>query len=68
LSTKKKVHCYLPGIGFSLQKYSEILIRGGRKQDLPGIKYSAIRGKYAFAPVENRNSSRSRYGIAKKKK
>lgn len=51
LSTKKKIQCYLPGAGYSLQKYSDVLIRGGRKKDLPGIKYTAIRGKYAFTPL-----------------
>ena len=67
LSTKKKIQCYLPGMGYSLQKYSEVLIRGGRKKDLPGIKYTAIRGKYAFTAFWNKKTARSKYGVPKTK-
>lgn len=66
LSNNKRIWCYLPGQGYSLQRYSELLIRGGRKQDLPGIKYSAIRGVFAFTAVKNRKTARSRYGVKKK--
>ena len=55
---KKKIQCYLPGSGYSLQKYSDVLIRGGRKKDLPGIKYTAIRGKYAFTPYYEKKNSK----------
>jgi small subunit ribosomal protein S12 len=65
LVTHKKIHCYLPGKGFSLQKYSELLIRGGRKKDLPGIKYTGIRGKYAFGSLTDKKTARSKYGIAR---
>jgi len=46
LSTDKKVECYIPGEGHTLQQYSVVLIKGGRVPDLPGVKYHIIRGKY----------------------
>jgi len=66
LSTHKRVECYIPGEGHNLQQYSVILIRGGRVQDLPGVKYHAIRGKYDFEGVKKRKTSRSKYGVKKK--
>ena len=65
-STKKKIDCYIPGEGHSLQQYSAVLIRGGRVPDLPGVKYHLIRGKLDLLGVKNRKSSRSKYGIKKK--
>lgn len=62
LSTKKKVYAYIPGEGHNLHEYSNVLIRGGRAQDLPGVKYRIIRGKYDSVGVKNRKSSRSKYG------
>lgn len=65
LSTDKKVFCYIPGIGHSLQKHSTVLMRGGRRRDIPGMKYTAIRGKLDFTFVVGRKSSRSKYGLKK---
>jgi small subunit ribosomal protein S12 len=65
LSTKKRVECYIPGIGHNIQQFSAVLIRGGRVPDLPGVKYHMIRGKYDLSGVKNRISSRSKYGIKK---
>jgi small subunit ribosomal protein S12 len=59
----KKTFCYIPGIGHTLQKYSRVLVRGGRRPDLPGSKYSAIRGVYDLGAVRNRVKARSRYGV-----
>jgi small subunit ribosomal protein S12 len=59
-------HCYIAGIGHNVQKYSNVLIRGGRTRDLPGIYYQIIRGKFDSKPVNNRNNARSKYGIKKK--
>lgn len=64
---KKYVESYIPGIGHSLQEYSVVLMRGGRVPDLPGVKYKCIRGKYDFKEVKDRKSSRSKYGVKKKK-
>ncbi len=65
LSTGKRVECYIPGEGHTLQNYASVLIRGGRVPDLPGVKYHIIRGKYDLKGVKNRKSSRSKYGLKK---
>ncbi len=66
LSNKRVVMSYIPGEGHNLQQYSTVLMRGGRVKDLPGIKYHLIRGKFDFTGLENRTSSRSKYGVKKK--
>jgi small subunit ribosomal protein S12 len=35
---------YIPGIGHNLQEHSQVMIRGGRVKDLPGVRYHLIRG------------------------
>jgi small subunit ribosomal protein S12 len=67
VSTGKKVEAYIPGEGHTLQQHSTILMRGGRVQDLPGVKYHLIRGKFDFKGVKNRKTRRSIYGVKKKK-
>jgi small subunit ribosomal protein S12 len=52
ISTKIPVIVYIPGQGHSLQEHSQILIRGGRVPDLPGVHYKAIKGKLDFASNE----------------
>ena len=65
-STRKNIYVYIPGEGdHYLQKYSTVLIRGGRVKDLPGIKYHLVRGKLDFAGLKNRKTSRSKYGTKK---
>lgn len=69
LSNFLRVTAYIPGKGgHNLQKHSVVLVRGGRKKDLPGIKYTIIRGKYDLKPVPNRVQARSKYGIKKFKR
>lgn len=67
LSNNKLIIAYIPGQGHNLQKYSTVLVRGGRVKDVPGLKYKLIRGKYDFTIVETfpRVHSRSKYGISK---
>lgn len=65
LSNRKHIYAYIPGEGHKLQLYSNVLIRGGRVNDLPGIKYTLIRGKLDFAGLHNRKTSRSKYGAKK---
>jgi small subunit ribosomal protein S12 len=62
LTSKYTIITYIPGIGHSLQEHSVILIRGGRVQDLPGVKYHTIRGKYDLLGILKRKTSRSKYG------
>lgn len=61
------VDVYIPGEGHSLKKFNNLLIRGGRTQDLPGLKYKAIRGKYDFDGLTVRKNRRSLYGTKRKK-
>ena len=69
LSNKKMVYAYIPGEGENnLQEYSNVLIRGGRVKDLPGIKYHLVRGKLDFAGLTKRKTSRSKYGTKSFKK
>ena len=35
---------YIPGVGHNLQEHSQVMIRGGRVKDLPGVRYHLIRG------------------------
>jgi small subunit ribosomal protein S12 len=67
LSNNKQITAYIPGQGYNIQKYSVVLVRGGRVKDLPGIKYKLIRGKYDFTIAETivRVRRRSKYGITK---
>jgi small subunit ribosomal protein S12 len=51
LSTKKTTQAHIPGIKHGLQRYSTILIRGGRVKDLPGVKYRVVRGKFDLKRV-----------------
>ncbi|WAQ83394.1 hypothetical protein PtA15_3A764 [Puccinia triticina] len=41
--------------------------KGGRTQDLIGLKYKIIRGALDFAGVVGRRTSRSKYGVKKPK-
>jgi small subunit ribosomal protein S12 len=61
-STNKSVVCHIPGIKHTLQKYSNVLIRGGRVKDLPGVKYRVVRGKFDLRAVLDRRNARSKYG------
>lgn len=67
VSTNKFLTVYISGEGHTLQQYSNVLIRGGRVRDLPGIKYKIIRGnRDAKATTDNtRNQRRSKFGIPK---
>lgn len=65
--TKRRVDSYLPGIGHFLQKFSQVIIRGGRCQDVPGVRYTCVRGKLDFTSREGfiRKKRRSIYAIKK---
>lgn len=64
----KKVYAYIPGEGHNLKQYSNVLMRGGRVKDLPGVKYHLIRGKFDLLGLEKRKTSRSKYGTKLSKK
>ncbi len=62
-----EVTAYIPGIGHNLQEHSQVLVRGGRVKDLPGVRYHIIRGTLDTAGVEGRRQGRSKYGAKKPK-
>lgn len=68
LSNGEVVTAYIPGIGHNLQEHSVVLVRGGRSQDLPGVKYHLVRGPLDLAAVANRRTSRSKYGVKRPQK
>jgi ribosomal protein S12 len=39
LTSGKQTMAYIQGEGHNLQEHSVVLVRGGRAQDLPGVKY-----------------------------
>lgn len=65
LSNNKIVYAYIPGEGHNLLEYSNVLIKGGKIRDLPGVKYTLVRGKYDFLGLKLRKTSRSKYGTKK---
>lgn len=44
LSNGKIVTAYIPGEGHNVQQHSVIMVRGGRAQDCPGVRYRCVRG------------------------
>jgi small subunit ribosomal protein S12 len=68
LSNGIEVTAYIPGEGHNLQEHSNVMIRGGRVKDLPGVRYKIIRGTLDTAGVEGRKQSRSKYGTKRPKK
>ena len=67
LSNRQEITAYIPGEGHNLAEHSIVLVRAGRVKDLPGVKYTIVRGKYDATGVENRSTSRSIYGRRKGK-
>jgi small subunit ribosomal protein S12 len=65
LTTGYEVTAYIPGEGHNLQEHNIVLVRGGRVKDLPGIRYTIVRGALDTAGVEGRRQSRSKYGTKK---
>ena len=68
LTNSIEVTAYIPGVGHNLQEHSIVLIRGGRVKDLPGVRYHIIRGTLDASGVNDRQQSRSKYGVKRPKK
>jgi small subunit ribosomal protein S12 len=68
LSTGRVITAYIPGEGHNVQQHSVVLVRGGRSQDCPGVRYHLVRGAMDLGGVGNRVTSRSKYGTKKPKK
>ncbi|KAI5958282.1 hypothetical protein KGF57_002637 [Candida theae] len=67
LTNGKVISALIPGEGHNLQEHHVVLVRGGRVQDVPGVKYHLVRGAYDLVGVANRSTSRSKYGVKKPK-
>ena len=67
LTNGMEVTAYIPGIGHNLQEHSIVMIRGGRVQDLPGVRYHVVRGVLDAAGVDKRKQGRSKYGAKRPK-
>jgi small subunit ribosomal protein S12 len=67
LTNSIEVIAYIPGEGHNLQEHSIVLVRGGRVKDLPGVRYTIVRGALDTAGVDKRRKSRSRYGAKRPK-
>ncbi|RMA77438.1 small subunit ribosomal protein S12 [Metamycoplasma subdolum] len=67
LSNGQEVTAYIPGEGHNLQEHSVVLIRGGKVKDLPGVRYTIVRGTQDASGVEKRKQGRSVYGTKRPK-
>ncbi|KAF2655579.1 ribosomal protein S12 [Lophiostoma macrostomum CBS 122681] len=67
LSSGRVVTAYIPGEGHNVQQHSVVMVRGGRAQDCPGVKYHLVRGALDLGGVGNRITSRSKYGTKRPK-
>ena len=68
LSNKTEITAYIPGEGHNLAQHSIVLVRGGRRRDLPGVKYFVVRGKFDTQGVQGRQQARSKYGAKRNAK
>jgi small subunit ribosomal protein S12 len=53
LSTGRQITAYIPGEGHNIQQHSVVLVRGGRSQDCPGVRYHLVRGALDLVSVTN---------------
>ncbi|MGA1582314.1 MAG: 30S ribosomal protein S12 [Saprospiraceae bacterium] len=67
LTNGLEVICYIPGEGHNLQEHSIVLVRGGRVKDLPGVRYTIVRGALDTAGVNYSKKSSSKYGTKRPK-
>ena len=67
LSNGREIDAYIPGEGHNLQEHSVVLVRGGRVEDLIGVRYHIIRGTMDTAGVDKRRQGRSKYGTKRPK-
>lgn len=67
LQNTSKFYAYIPGIGHNLVEHAVVLVRGGRTQDVPGLRYKLVRGKGDLQGMKDRRTSRSKYGVKRPK-
>lgn len=57
--------CRVMGIGSIPQRYNRVLLRGGRANDVPGVRLTIIRNVYDFAGIQSKKKRRSIYGASR---
>ena len=57
-----RMTAHIPGIGHNLKKYTKVLTRGKGPRDLPGVRYSCVRGVLDFVGLKKKKRRRSIYG------
>lgn len=67
LSNGREITAHIPGEGHELQEHSIVLVRAGKVQDVPGLRYQIVRGILDTTGVEGKKRGRSRYGAKKPK-
>jgi small subunit ribosomal protein S12 len=63
LVNKNRVTAHIPGVGHNLKRYASTLVCGGGARDLPGVRFTCIRGVYDLAGTAFKKNRRSIYGI-----
>jgi small subunit ribosomal protein S12 len=63
LNSYKRLTAHIPGKAHNARRHSSVLIRGRGARDLPGVRYTCIRGVYDIAGVLDKTKRRSIYGI-----
>ena len=64
LVNKRRVTAHIPGIGHTLRRFSEVLIKGTGPRDIPGVNYRCCRGAYDLGPVLKKKRRKSIYGVS----
>ena len=64
LSNKKRITAHIPGSGHNLRRHSSVLIHGVGARDLPGVRYTCVRGVYDFIGLLKKKRRRSIYGAS----
>ena len=67
LTNKRWCVAHLPGIGHNIRPHSAVLVRGGGARDLPGVRFTCIRGVLDFASLDYKKRRRSIYGAKRPK-
>ena len=64
-SVRRYTLAYIPGQGHNLSVHSNVLLKGGRVRDIPGMHCKIMRNKLDFtgAEVFERHHRRSKYGL-----
>uniref|UniRef100_A0A914WIL5 Small ribosomal subunit protein uS12m n=2 Tax=Plectus sambesii TaxID=2011161 RepID=A0A914WIL5_9BILA len=50
LTNGREICSYIPGVGHNLQEHSQVLVMGGRRRDLIGVRTKIVRGQLDCAP------------------